>query len=118
MIYVNGPEQLKIVDTPIGKRTIWRDLLPHMVEKRTDARERFAHYVLATLQKPHEIWLKQHIDGLLREHYIGLFQHGKEGLLVVVRINRDGSIFWNMMQRDVKKMDTLREGWLLWQGKS
>lgn len=110
-----GAQNLRCIQTPVGTRTLWRDLLPHMVAKVEDARERFANYVLATLTRPYEIWLKNHADGNLRENYIGLFQEGKYALLVVVRINRDGSLLWNSMQRDIKKMDSLREGWLIWQ---
>lgn len=111
-------EHQRIVETPMGSRVIRRELLAHMVEKRSDARERFANYVLPTLQQPFEIWLKQHEDGKLRESYLGLFHEAKYSLLVVVRINRDGSLVWNMMNREPKKMDSLREGMLVHQKKS
>lgn len=111
-------ERQRIVKTPMGSRVIRRELLAHMVEKRADARERFANYVLPTLERPFEIWLKQHEDGKLRESYIGLFHEAKYSLLVVVRINRDGSLVWNMMNREPKKMDSLREGMLVHQKKS
>lgn len=111
-------EHQRIVETPMGSRVIRRELLAHMVEKRSDARERFANYVLPTLEQPFEVWLKQHEDGKLRESYLGLFQDAKYSLLVVVRINRDGSIVWNMMNREPKKMDSLREGVLVHQKKS
>ena len=111
-------ERQRIVETPMGSRVIRRELLAHMVEKRSDARERFANYVLPTLQQPFEIWLKQHEDGKLRESYLGLFHEAKYSLLVVVRINRDGSLVWNMMNREPKKMDSLREGMLVHQKKS
>ena len=111
-------EHQRIVETPMGSRVIRRELLAHMVEKRSDARERFANYILPTLQQPFEIWLKQHEDGKLRESYLGLFHEAKYSLLVVVRINRDGSLVWNMMNREPKKMDSLREGMLVHQKKS
>lgn len=111
-------ERQRIVKTPMGSRVIRRELLAHMVEKRADARERFANYVLPTLERPFEVWLKQHEDGKLRESYIGLFHEAKYSLLVVVRINRDGSLVWNMMNREPKKMDSLREGMLVHQKKS
>lgn len=85
-----------------------------MVEKRSDARERFANYILPTLEKPFEVWLKQHEDGKLRENYIGLFRDAKYSLLVVVRINRDGSLMWNIMQRKDRDMDKLRDGICVW----
>lgn len=108
-----GDERLRTITTPMGQRTIWRDNLAHLVAKKADARERYANYILPTLEQPHEIWLKEHADGKLRENYIGLFQEGKNAVLAVVRINRDGSLLWNMMQRTPKNMDSLREGWLV-----
>lgn len=108
-------EHLRTVTTPLGLRTIWRDKLAHMVAKEPDARERYANYVLPTLQQPYEIWLKEHADGKLRESYVGLYDVGKYAMLVVVRINRDGSMPWNMMQREPHKLDRQREGWLVWQ---
>ena len=111
-------ERQRIVKTPMGSRVIRRELLAHMVEKRADARERFANYVLPTLERPFEVWLKQHEDGKLRESYIGLFHEAKYSLLVVGRNNRDGSLVWNMIDRGPKKMDSLREGMLVHQKKS
>lgn len=110
----SGGERLRVVTTPLGRRTIWRDLLPHMVEKERDARERFARHVLPTLEQPHEIWLKMHADGKLRENYLAVFRGSRYSLLVVVRINRDGSLVWNMMQREPKGADKWREGWLVY----
>lgn len=110
-----GKEKLLTIATVMGTRAIRRDKLAHMVEKRLDARERFANYILPTLQSPYEVWLVEHMDGKLRENYIGLFRESKYGLLVIVRVNRDGSLLWNVMQRDAKGMDRLREGWLVYQ---
>lgn len=115
--FAQGIETL-LVKTPLGERVIQRDLLPHMVEKEADARERFANYVLPTLETPFEVWLKEHEDGKMRENYIGLYSESKYSVLVVVRINRDGSLFWNFMHREDKKIDKLREGWLVWQKKA
>lgn len=111
-------EHLRTVSTPLGQRTIWRDKLAHMVAKEVDARERYANYVLPTLTQPYEVWLKEHADGKLRENYVGIYREGRNALLVVVRINRDGSLLWNMMQRPPKDMDRLREGWLVYGGKT
>ena len=98
--------------------TLWRDKLAHIVMKEADARERYANFVLPTLHSPYEIWLKEHEDGKLRKNYVGLFQMGKNALLVVIRINRDGSLLWNMMQRDIKGLDSMRCGWLVFKKKS
>lgn len=115
--FTKGIETI-LVKTPLGERTIRRDLLPHMVEKEADARERFSNYILPTLKTPFEVWLKEHDDGKLRENYIGLYSQAKYSVLVVIRINADGSLFWNFMHREDKKIDKLREGWLVWQKKN
>ncbi|MCX7983049.1 MAG: phage minor head protein, partial [Syntrophales bacterium] len=54
------------------KAIIHLDLLPHMVAKRQETRERYGLYLLETLKTPYEIWLTDFDDGL-RKQYIGLF---------------------------------------------
>ena len=97
------------------------ELLPHIVETRADARERYANYALATLRDPFEVWLTAYEDGSYRKRYIGVFKSDKD-LLVVLRENRDGSLVWdlyNLMQRGAKGLNRLREGRLLyWMGKA
>ena len=66
-----------------------RDYLPHIVEKRADARERFAHYILPSLQDPLEVWLTQYDDGSYRRRFIALFEESKRQSLVIARENRD-----------------------------
>lgn len=107
-----------VVATPLGERIILRDKLRHMVEKRDNTRERYAGYVLPTLQQPFEVWLSEHQDGKLRENYFSLFKNDDHSVLVVVRVNHDGSLVWNVMQRSLKRMNEKREGWLIWQKKS
>ena len=107
---------MRVIETPIEQVVIRSEWLPHMVEKRADARERYANYVTATLEKPFEIWLTAYDDGSYRKRYIGVFTGAKD-LLVVLRENRDGSLWWevyNMMQRDSKGLNKLREGTLLY----
>ena len=109
-----------VVQTPLEQVVISRSMLPHLVEKRADARERYANYVLATLRDPFEVWLTAYEDGTYRKRYIGIFQADRD-LLVVLRENRDGSLYWdlyNLMQRDAKGLNRLREGTLLysWEG--
>lgn len=88
-----------------------RDRLPHMVEKRQDARERYGNYVMATLKDPYEVWLTGYGDGL-RKQYIGVFT-GKYDLQVVVKEEKDGTIVWNFMQADDRRMNSHRVGTLL-----
>ena len=86
------------------------------MEKGNDGRERFANFVLPTLRHPTEVWATQYDDATLRHRYIKLFAGSKYDLLVVVRVEPNGSIFWNMMQRERKKMNDLRVGERLFGG--
>lgn len=91
---------------------IHRDRLRHLVEKRAEARERYANFIIPTLTDPYEIWLTDYEDGL-RKQYIGLFT-GDRNLLVVLRLERDGSVLWNIMQADDRRMNAHRVGSLLY----
>lgn len=91
---------------------IQRDRLAHLVEKRDDARERYARYILPTLQDPYEIWLTDYDDGL-RKQYVGLFT-GPRDLLAVIRLERDGGLIWNIMQADDRRMNAHRVGSLVY----
>lgn len=92
-------------------------LLGPNVEKRSDQRERFAHFVLPTLLRPTEVWAVAYDDGSVRNRYVKLFAGSKYDLLVLVKVAPDGSVFWNMMQRDRKGMNALRVGDLLYEGR-
>lgn len=102
----------RTIETPVEPVTIRYDWLDHLVEKRRDARERYARFVLETLRDPFEVWLTRYADGY-RKRYVGLFS-GATDLAVIVRENRDGSLLWNVLQRDDRRMNALREGALLY----
>jgi len=87
------------------------EYIPHLVEKAEGARERYANFLIPALTNPYEIYLTRYEDGF-RERYIGLFT-GKTNLLVVVRLNKDGSLVWNIMQADDRSMNKQRIGALL-----
>lgn len=99
------------VKTPVGKMFMRHELLTHMVEKTEHGRERYANFILPTFENPFEVYLTEYEDGF-RERYLGLFK-GKNDLMVVARVNQDGSLFWNMMQADDKSMNKQRVGKLL-----
>ncbi len=101
------------VETPAGPVRINDASLPHVVEKRQDQRERFAHFVLPTLRSPNEVWSVKYDYGSRRNRYIRLFGGSKYDLLVMVKVEPDGSVFWNMMQRDRKGMNAFRTGELI-----
>ena len=102
-----------MVQTPVEMVRLHDSSLLHIVLKEVDARERYANFILPTLRNPTEVWATQYDDATLRHRYIKLFGGSKYDLLVMVRVEPDGSIFWNMMQRDRKKMNDLRVGQLI-----
>lgn len=111
-----GGQIMRTVATPIEQVIIRAELLPHITAKEQDARERFASYVVPTLEQPFEVWLTPYDDGTYRKRYIGLFQ-ARNDLLVVVRENRDGSLLWevyNVLQAASKRLNQLRFGTLLY----
>lgn len=70
--------------------------------------------VVPTLSSPSEVWRVKYDDDTMRDRYIKLFSGTKYDLLVMVRVDPDGSVFWNMMQRDRKTMNALRMGTLIY----
>jgi SPP1 gp7 family putative phage head morphogenesis protein len=102
------------VDTPVGTELLRRDYIEHVVEKGPEARERFAKFILPTLTDPYEVWLTMYDDGRPRKRFIGLYKGAQYDVLVVCRQNTDGSIFWNMMPAEAKKLNQQRVGKLLW----
>lgn len=107
------PGGARFVDTPAGMVAIFDKLLPHVVEKRQDMRERFGAFVLPTLQQPDEVWETAYDDATTRRRFIKLFSDSKYDLLVIVREGPDGSMLWNVLNRDRKAMNTMRAGRLV-----
>ncbi len=105
-----APSGSTSVDTPAGAVVIRDASLVHVVEKRLDQRERYASMVLPTLTDPTEVWATRYDDGSYRHRYIKIFKGAKADLLVVVMVQPDGNIFWNMMQRDRRRMNEMRLG--------
>jgi len=105
---------LRYVETPIQKVLINSEQLKHMVEKESDAREMYSKFVVPTLENPTEIWLTKFTDGY-RPQYVAVFKESNgNGLIVSVRLNKDGSLFWNYMQNREKKLNNKRTGTLLY----
>jgi SPP1 gp7 family putative phage head morphogenesis protein len=106
--------KIHTITTPVNEMVVFdKEYLPHLVEKRSDARERYAGFVLPTLMDPYEVYLTDYGDGI-RSRYIGLFQGAKYDMFVVVRRNKDGSILWNMIPRKDKDLNKLRVGELIY----
>ena len=100
----------RMVETPVGPVLVQRDLIRHMVQKEDAMRERYAAFVLPTLEEPDEIWLTAYADGF-RKRYVAFFR--EENMLLIVRVNRDGSLFWNGMKMRDRDIDKQRQGFLL-----
>lgn len=102
------------VHTPAGDVILMDELLRHVVEKRLDARERYANFVLPTLMRPDEIWRTAYDDGTLRKRYIKLFSGAKYDIMVVIYEQPNGDLLWNIINRERKAMNVLRVGELLY----
>lgn len=104
----------RTVQTPIDIVSIEDYLLRHIVEKRDAARERYAKWIIPTLENPTEIWLSRYENDELRQRYIKLFSDsdGKQ-TLVIVSIAR-GDALWNFIPMPTRSLDNQREGELLW----
>ena len=101
-----GPgETRRVVTTPIGDVVIRPELLP----APDAARDLYIGFVVPTLRQPLEVWLTAYADGTYRKRYLAAFQGDR---LVMVRENRDGSIFWEVF--DLAQGDGLRKGTLIY----
>lgn len=101
---------MRLVETPVGKVAILDRLLAHVVEKRTDGRERFGRFILPTLETPDEVWSTAYDDDTMRRRFIKLFSGAKYDILIIAVEQADGSVLWNVMPRDRKEMNKLRTG--------
>ena len=104
----------RCVATPVGVVTIQDATLAHVVEKRQDQRERYAAFIVPTLERPSEVWAVGYDDGSTRDRYIKVFSRARYDILVMVKVMEDGGVFWNMMNRDRAGMNALRIGDLRW----
>lgn len=110
---VSADNPLRVIQTPVESTLIGYAWLDHMVAKEADARERYANFIIPALIEPYEVWAVDYDDDGIRNRYIGLFK-GNRDLMVVVRVNLDGSLMWNIMQSSDKKMNDHRIGKLIY----
>ncbi len=104
------------IDTPVGRIILRDSQIPHVVEKRPDARERYANFIRPTLEQPTEVWQTAYDDGTNRRRYIKLFEGSKYDVAVIVMMDDGGNVFWNMIPRNKKDMNKLRVGQLIYKG--
>ncbi len=110
--FISPEAQSLTVDTPMGNVTIQRSSIYHIVEKRTDARERYVRMALDTLTGPLEVWKVAFTDGTDRLAFIGAYE-SKRQMLVSVTL-KHGQMLWNFMQSDAKSLNKHRHGDLLY----
>jgi len=104
----------RLVMTPTGAVRIEDRLLTHVVEKMSDGRERFGNFVLPALQTPDEVWVVDYDDNTARRRFIKIFSGAKYDIVVIVLEQADGSVVWNMFNRERKAMNALRVGRLIY----
>lgn len=107
-----GNNKERMVTTPQEQIIINESLLEHFVEKEN--RERYANFIVPTLENPLEIWYTRFEDGNIRPQYIAVFDTEK-AILVSVIVNRDGTLtFWNGFASDFRRMNKNRTGEWVW----
>ena len=102
----------RTIITPVGNVLVDDEWLPHIVEKRDAARERFSKWIIPTLKEPTEVWLSDYGNNEFRKRYLKLFSASDKQMLVVISILND-SVIWNVVPMPVRSMDNQRNGELL-----
>lgn len=110
--------QAGTVATPIGEVALRAE---HLVGALTaDAgREAYFSWVAPALKAPFEIWLMPYADGTYRTKFLAVVG-GARDMLLMVRLNRDGSLTWDAYDLATAGADTLnrlRAGTLLYEAK-
>ncbi|WP_421178991.1 PBECR2 nuclease fold domain-containing protein [Aeromonas enteropelogenes] len=107
-----GDEPEVVLQTPVGNIQVRRNSLPHIVEKRPHARERYVNHAMATLLNPFEVWEVAYDDGSYRYAFIGTFE--ERNMMLVVAMITPERILWNFMQSEAKSMNKHRRGALVY----
>jgi hypothetical protein len=101
-----------LVKTPIGDVMIRRSSIRHIVEKRLDARERYADVAMDTLTGPLEVSRVGFTDNTFRLAFIGAYETRRQMLVSVALL--EGRMLWNFMQCDAKSLNRHRHGELIY----
>ena len=117
-----GNKKTRTIKTPIIETIVDVALIEHVINhhSRSEARERYAHYIVPTLEKPLEIWATDEKDTdssyKRRFYFIKMFQEKGKNIFVVVKLLRDGAFVWTVIKRSkLKGLDNKRVGLLLYQ---
>ena len=112
-------KNFSVIETADDDKAVFTlDRLKHIWAKK-EGRERFAKYIKATLRNPYEVWLTEYLSDKnfaeFRKVYIGLFKEDKDrNIFVVLRQEKDGTIFWNSFPRDASQINKARKGTLIY----
>jgi SPP1 gp7 family putative phage head morphogenesis protein len=110
---LSADNPVRLVETPAGEVLMRNEYIDHITEKEPDARERFANFILPTLEDPFEVWLTMYDDGRPRRRYIGLYRASKYDIMVVVKVLTDGTVLWNVIHAQSRSLNKQRVGKLL-----
>lgn len=111
--FIESITKMLTVATPMGDIQILRSSIYHIVEKRTDARERYVKMALDTLMGPFEVWKVKYTNDTNRLAFIGVYESKRQMLVSVSLV--EGRMLWNFMQCDAKSLNKHRHGELLYQ---
>lgn len=105
------------LETHIGEIIVLRKNLEHIVEKRPDARERYAKHALMTVLNPFEIWLTEYknAEETIERRYVFISLFNSKRQMMVVVSFWDQNILWNMMHSDKKNLNKHRHGELVYE---
>lgn len=103
------------INTPIGSIDVEGRHLCHIVEKRKDARERYIHHALATINDPFEVWRSVYDNGTVKFQFIGAFSSKPQMLVIVAQ--HEKYTLWNFMQMDARRLNKHRIGEIIYQRK-
>jgi len=111
-----GDRDSRLINTPVGSVLIKENKLQHIVEKRSDARERHVSLIIPTITDPDEVWLTEYSYDF-RRGFIKVFRGKKRHThaLVITKEDAAESLFWNFMPSRPSHLDKRRVGVLLYQ---
>ena len=97
---------LNLIKTPDGLDDVYvtESFIDHIIDKKDDHREQFAHYILPSLQDPAEVWLTAvEVGGkpMYRRYFLTAFE-GINTVAVVEEMalgNKDAWLLWTFFPR-------------------
>ena len=99
------------IDTPAGPVALRRSEIPHMVQKRDAARERYADRILPTLRDPDEVWMTYYDNGEVRMRWLKVWDDNRGALDITV--DRGGNLLYNFISSRIKTLNSNRVGLLV-----